>query len=263
VSTLVARAGDGLRAAVDDAKRRSRLNVAVVSVCAVVLALGPLALTLTRAESYQSSSTISLAAGNTPATLPASPSKLLSDALDVHDLQRAIARTATWLQNPADLPRHVTVTETRQDGRQAFVITGSGPTSDEARQLVQATTAQLATAGNVASILIRNAELQRVQGALRAAGQTAAESRALRERRAALARALRTNQPVFAPNAAAPTGERERLGDRILGALPGTRPARPNPVWAAVAGVALALAFGLWVLVLSAGGRRRESGVPG
>jgi hypothetical protein len=55
------------------------------------------------------------------------------------------------------------------------------------------------------------------------------------------------------------TLETERIGDRALGALPGTRSFRPNLVWVTVAGVSLAMALVLWALALSRWSRDRAS----
>jgi hypothetical protein len=53
------------------------------------------------------------------------------------------------------------------------------------------------------------------------------------------------------------------MGDRVLGALPGKRTFRPDPIWVTVAGIALAAALVLWALALGPMRSRSSGSTPG
>jgi hypothetical protein len=79
-----------------------------------------------------------------------------------------------------------------------------------------------------------------------ARGPTPEEARQLAETVAgALAPGVRGVERSTAPLAD------ERVADRLVSALPGSAPPRPSPVWAGLAGAALALALGFGVTRLS------------
>ena len=67
---------------------------------------------------------------------------------------------------------------------------------------------------------------------------------------------MQKHEDVYATTTTTGTLPSERIGDRLLGALPGKRSFRPNVLWVTVAGLALAAALALWALVLTS--RRAE-----
>src|SRR4029078_11738062 len=77
----------------------------------VLLALGPLVLTLLRADSYHSTSYISLNADNPSGRYIENPSKFLSGPVNVRDVQRSIVEGIPWIENARDLPQYLRGTE--------------------------------------------------------------------------------------------------------------------------------------------------------
>jgi hypothetical protein len=237
-----------------------RLNRWALVVGLGLLAVGPLALTLARASDYRSSATITYNPENSAGPLLPRAEALVAGPLDVRDLQRDVARQVGWFDSPEDLADYVHVEQRGGADGPEFVVTARGPAPPEARELAEATAANLRNAAEASAKLTQPLQLQRIGRALRLEGVGDAERAELLDRRSEVARSVRENQEIFAPAPGPATLDSERLGDRILGALPGTRPLRPDPVWAAVAGIALAGALALWVLVLSS--PRRPGGTP-
>jgi hypothetical protein len=228
-----------------------RLNRVALIVGVVVLAVGPLALTLTRASDYHSAATLSLNSSNPSGQYLPNPERLVEEPLEVRDLQRDVARQVDWFDAPDDLADYVTVRELRPDDRTTFAVTARGPSPEEAGELAGAASGSLRDAAEASARFIQPQQLQRIRRSLRREDLPEAERNELIQRRERISASVSENQAIFADAAGPPTLESERLGDRLLGALPGSRPLRPDPVWAGLAGVALALALGLWVLVLS------------
>lgn len=228
-----------------------RLNIAALALAVALLAVGPLALTLARAPDYRSSAAITLDESNpSSAYLPGAES-LVAKPLQVRDLQRQVAKRVDWFNSPNDLDESVSVRERRDPDGRAFVVTARGPSPKEAQELAQVTAVRLRDAAEAAARFTQPLQLQRIRKALSRTGATDAERDELLRRRTEIAKSVRTSQPIFDTTVGVATLSSQRIGDRVLGALPGSRPLRPDPVWAAVAGMALAGALALWVLVLS------------
>jgi hypothetical protein len=237
-----------------------RLNVAALVIGVILLAVGPVALTLARAADYRSSATVSLNEENPSTGHLSNPGQFITGPLQVEDLQRDVAKEVGWFDAPEDLEDYVTVAERDESGRRAYVVTARGPTPAEAGELAEITRAHLIEAAEASARFTQELQLQRIRRALRREDLSTAEREELLSRRGEIAASLRRREGIFTPDPNPATLARERIGDRILGVLPGSRPLRPNPVWAAVAGVALALAMALWVLVLSS--PSRSGGAP-
>jgi len=229
--------------------------MAALAVGVILLAVGPLALTLARAADYRSSTTVSLNTENPSTQYLQRPERFVSEPLEVEDVQRDVAREVGWFDAPDDLPDYVTVS---QGGPGELVVTAKAATPDEARELAEVTAALLIDAAEASARFTQPLQLQRIRRALRRDGLSAAEREELLRRRAEIAASVRERQPIFVAEVSPASLADERIGDRLLGALPGSRPLRPNPVWAAVAGIAMAIALALWVLVLSS----RPTGSP-
>jgi hypothetical protein len=260
VNSTLERGREAVRTMAGEAERRSRLNLTALWIAVGLVAVGPLAFTLLRADDYKSSATISFNAANPsaadlPRTGPGSPAQRLIEApLATPEMQKAMARKVGWFDTPEKLPDYVSVEKRQTDSRPVFVVTARGPGPEEARELAFATSTALNQTADGRAGFIRPLQLKRLTSALRRdQGLSDAERTDLRERRAALASAIRVNKRTLALEPTKPTLANDKPADRLVGALPGSRPLRPNPLWAAAAGLALAAALALWVLVLSSG----------
>jgi hypothetical protein len=232
-----------------------RLNTAALALGVILLAISPLALTLARAADYRSSATVTINSENESTAYLPDPERLITEPLAVEDVQRDVASDVEWFNAPDDLEEYITV---RGAGPGEFVVTARGPTPKEARQLAEVTAGFLIEAAEASARFTQPLQLQRIRRALRREAEPSPEREELVRRRAEIGQSVREQQRIFVAEPSQGTMASERIGDRILGALPGSRPLRPNPVWAAVAGLALALALALWALVLSS----RPTGSP-
>jgi hypothetical protein len=237
-----------------------RIDMIALGIGVALLALGPLALTLARADSYRSTAVVRLNPDNPGARYLSTPAKFLRDPLKVKDLQRQVSKDADWLTNPRDLPDHVAVTG---EGGGKFAITAEGPGAHEAQQLATASATRLREAAEAAAAFTQPLQLQRIDKALKQKDLPAAFRKELLAQRAALRASVRGREDIYATGVSAATLPSERIGDRLLGALPGKRTFRPNLVWVTVAGMALAAALALWALVLSSPRTRRTDSTPG
>jgi hypothetical protein len=230
-----------------------RIDQIALAVAVVLLALGPLALTLARADSYRSTAVISLNPDNPGARYLPNPGKFLSDPLKVKDLQRQVAKDVDWFNTPRDLPDHVRVVD---QGNRSFGVSAEGPGADEAQALATSAARRLRDAAEAGAAFTQPLQLKTIDTALKKKDLPAEFRTELRKRRAAIATSIREHEDIYGPAPASATRPTERVGDRLLSALPGKRSFRPNPAWAAFAGIALAAALALWALVLT--GRRPE-----
>jgi hypothetical protein len=219
-----------------------RIEMIALGIGVALLALGPLALTLARADAYDSTAVVALNPDNPSARYLPNPRAFVADPLELRDLQRNVAQDVGWFNSPRDLPDHVRVVS---QGAGQFAVIAEGPGPREAQELAQASARRLREAAETAAAYTQGAQVKKLPPG---------------PRRQAIAASMRTHQDLYAQPTAA-TIEKERLGDRLLGALPGKRTFRPDPVWVAVAGIALAGALVLWVLAL-APLRSRSSGSP-
>jgi len=224
-----------------------RVDTVALAIGVALLALGPLLLTLARADDYQSSTVVSLNADNASARYLPDPRGLLAGPLKLKDPQREIAEAVEWFGTPADLPDYVRVTS---QGGGAFAVTARGPAPEEARQLAVVAARELREGGEAAAAFTQPFQLKQLRRALRRDDLSPARRDELLTRRSAIARSVREDADIYAANATPATVQSERIGDRLLEALPGSRPFRPNPFWAGAAGVALAGALMLWALAL-------------
>jgi hypothetical protein len=236
------------------------IDKVALAIGVALLALGPLALTLTRADSYHSTAVVSLNTLNPGARYVPDPRGLLAGPLKVKDVQRHIAKDVGWFDTARDLPKYVQVT---QKGAGAFAVTARGPGNHDAQELATATARRLREAAELGATFTQTAELKRLKEALKRDDLTAARRDELLTRRKALGQSVRTGAGVYAPNPPVATLESERIGDRALGALPGDRSFRPNLLWVTVAGVSLAMALALWALALGPLRSRGRSSTPG
>jgi hypothetical protein len=236
-----------------------KIDLIALGIGAALLALGPLALTLARADSYDSTAIVTLNPANPSARFLPHPAKFLADPLTVKDVQHAVNEDVGWFNNARDLPDHVRV-ESRGDGQ--FAVIAEGPGTKEAQELADSAAIRLRAAAGTAGAFLQNSQLVDLDKKLKAKDLTAAERKLLRTERATIAASVRKRQDIFAVPTAA-TLSSERMGDRVLGALPGKRTFRPDPIWVTVAGIALAAALVLWALALGPMRSRSSGSTPG
>lgn len=220
-----------LRSALTDLWQRSPRTGILIAVCALIVAVGPLALTLSRTE-YEASSSIAQLVDlpeYTQAEEVAGVKLIMGAIINSPDAQETVADEVAWLDSPEEVATRVGLAARWRRGRPEAVITAHASTPDDARAL------------------------------------SAATARTLREKAELVARlgdpyksALRGEGRAFNPPRRLGT-EREWPVDGALAALPGRLPPRPDPVWAAVAGLALAAALILAVLALRPSDRLRRS----
>jgi hypothetical protein len=221
-----------------------RIDLIALGIGIALLALGPLALTLARADSYKSTAVVALNPDNAGARYMPNPGKLLTDPLQVRDLQRDVAKDVDWFNSPRDLPDHVDVVG---QGGGRFAVVAEGPGNHEAQELAEATATRLRGAAQVAGTFTQQAQLRQLpHGA----------------ERQAIAASIRNHEDIYAQPTAA-TLPQERIGDRLLGKLPGKRTFRPDLVWVTVAGIALAGALALWAMALGPMRSRSSGSAPG
>jgi hypothetical protein len=231
--------------------RRTPLGLGVVIGCVLLLALGPLVLTLLRAKDYRGSVTMSFnpaAREGVPLVKDSEILTVLQGHLKARRLQRQIANEVGSLPSAKQLPDYVTVSQASQDGSTTFVVKARGPTPEEARQLAAAFATDVAPLAGPAIRLVAFESLFHLRDTLKEGGMTPSERARIRGYKLAL---QRQGASIFAPEPTLGPLTDKRIGDRVLSALPGSTPARPSPVWAALAGIGLALAFGIWAVVLS------------
>lgn len=221
-----------LRTSLGDLRRRSPQTLALLAACSLIVAVGPLALTLSRTE-YDASSSIaqSVDLPEYTQTQEVGGVKLIMGAIiNSPDARRAVADQAAWLDSPDEVATRVQLGARWRGGRPEAVITAHASTPDDARELAGATARTLR---EKAELVARSEDVYK--SALGGGGQ-----------------AFDPPGPVRADG--------ERPVDAVLAALPGRLPPRPQPVWAAVAGMALAAALILVVLALGPPDRLRRSG---
>jgi hypothetical protein len=236
---------------------KGRLDRTVLTVGVLLLALGPLVVTLLRAEDYGSTTTISLNPANPTVAYFPDLGSLVSGPVDVTDVQRRVAREVDWFDTPRDLPDYVSVSERGTAERRQFLVLARGPSPEEAAELARVSSRSLLDAAETGATFTQPLQLKRIAAALGRGDQTAEERARLQQRRREVSASISGGEPIFAAQPQAPSLESERVGDRLLGALPGDRPLRPNLLWALVAGLVLAGVLVLCVAVLSPAGSRR------
>jgi hypothetical protein len=235
---------------------RSRADMIGLALGVLLLALGPLVLTLLRSEDYTSTTTISMSDNPSGDLLPR-PLGFVAGPVEVRDLQRAVDRRVGWLDSPRDLPDYVSIEAVDGPGRPQYVLTARGPGADEARALATASAREVIESAENGAHFFLGGELPKIERALRRDDLPAARRLELTQRRDDIQAVLDNQEFVYERTATPATRPDERAADRLLGALPGSRPLRPDPLWAGLAGLALALALLAWVLALSPASRRR------
>jgi len=158
-------------------------------------------------------------------------------------------------------PDRVALSPGQRRGVFSFTLGIPGRTPDEARRLAGALTSELESASG-------RSRVGRVSAALQTAETQLATKRLSSGRRALLAQRVSNFQAfLVAPSAglvAGPGGVRvaapSRWADRLVDALPGSLPPRPNPVWACLAAVlcasGLLATVRIWACRTPAVGRR-------
>jgi hypothetical protein len=215
--------------------RRGRLGWLAV---AALLVLGPLGFNLAREPRFDASMTISpRAVGPYPAIDdPGYYRTLLADpqlrARTKADGGEAVGGDDDVTILPGPEPETVTLT----------VRAG---TPERAQVFVNALGPQIARATERALALVASEDAARLRERLRRTGLSVAERRTLRARLRRIEELSADSPPgVVLGSAAMP--QIDRWADRLADALPGALPARPNPAWAALAGLFVAAA--LWAI---------------
>ncbi len=205
----LATALESVRAGLADARARSPRTLALLVACLAIVAVGPLALTLLRADDYEARFTIAQAAA-----LPLSDFsqreqvagiQLLMGAITPSPgLQREVLEDVDWIDRRKEVTTRTTLAGRWRDGRPEAVITTTGPTSDQARALAESVSDSLSERAEPAALFG-----DALKPVIRSEG-----------------RAFARPTPV--------QGDEDRPGDRLLVALPGAPPSRPQPGWAAL-----------------------------
>jgi hypothetical protein len=223
-----------------------------LAVAAAILIVGPLALTLMRSEDYTSTTTLRITDSPLESRLPESIRlSYLTAMLKVRDLQRGVLRDADWPEDAEDLPDYVSVQPSSEQGHAAYVLSARAPSADQANALATVSARELLRVAQNGVRLFFAVELRETEDRLESGDLEPAQRRALRRERDQLAAVVAGETTLYEPTATPATLPRERFADRLVGALPGTRSPRPNPLWACLAGAALAVALLIWVLALS------------
>ncbi len=219
---------DAVRAPLADLHARSRRTFVLLVTCLLIVALGPLVLTLARADDYEASFSIAQAA-----PLPLSQASqdeqvagvqlLVGAIIPKRDLARDVLERVDFPDRPKQVYEQTRLRGRWRDGRPEVVVAALAPTSDQARALAEAVSEGLS---------------ERVEPVARLGP--------------ALEPVLRQKGRAYDPPTAVQTDE-TRLGDTLIGVVPGEPPPRPQPGWAALAGVALAAALLLCVLMAGRG----------
>ena len=221
-----------------------RIDVIALGIGVALLVIGPLALTLARADSYKSTAVVSLNPDNPSARYLHDPRGLLGDPVKLRDLQHNVAKDVGWLTSSRELPDRVHVASR---GGGEFAVVAEGPGGQEAQQLADAAAHRLRDAAETAGVFVQSAQAKNLPPG---------------PRRDAVRAALRTHADLYGQPGPA-TLPKERIGDRLLGALPGKRRFRPDPIWVTVAGIALAMALVLWARALAPVRSRRSGSATG
>jgi hypothetical protein len=241
---------------------KSRWTVAALACAFVILALGPFVLTVMRADDYSSSAGITFADPAIGRQMP-EPESFVAGPLELRDLQRTVARQVDWLERAEDLPEHVSIQQVGGPERSVFLVEARGAGPAEAQELATVAAKEVTSAAETAGQFWLASALQAADRQLRRGDLPPSELEDVRARRDQLQEAVDEGARIFNESPSRATQPSERAADRLLGALPGERPARPDPLWAALAGLALALALLTWVLVLNGADSRRRPSAPG
>lgn len=253
MSSAVERALTGSRRSAAAALRSPR-TLALLIVCLGIVVLVPLAVTLLRAEAYRSSSAIKLASSELIAERSVQirgVENLLKSQLKSETVQEKILDRAQWLGTADDVPDHVRLRGAPEADPLEVVVHVQAPSARDARQLAGVAAAELVEAAEPTARFVRLGLLRFTRKALRREDVSDENERTLREREEALGQAVRADDDVFDPRPSGAPLPAERFADRIFGALPGRTPPRPHPVWAVAAGLILASALAVWLLVLA------------
>jgi hypothetical protein len=229
---------------------RSKWTVAALACACLILVLGPLVLTLLRADEYTSTAELSFSTDNTVGRQLDQPRSFVAGPLKLRDLQRAVARRVDWIERPDDVPEYVSVREAAGADADSYLLEARGAGPEEAQALATAASEEVLRAAETAAQFLVHGELRGLNRRLRRGEIERSELEAARARRDDFQELADRGMRVFSQSPGPATLPAERAADRLLGALPGDRPIRPNPVWAGLAGLALAVALLVWVLVL-------------
>jgi hypothetical protein len=236
---------------------RSRATTIALACAAAILVLGPLAFTLLRAEDYASSTTVRMKSSPLAEELPDSLGlEFIAGLFDVRGFQRTIARQTDWPTDADDLPEYLSV---RAAGDGSFVVTARAPSADQAHELATVGGREISVAAENGVRFFLGGQLAGLDEQLRDDDLEPVSRLELTRERDEIAAVVNGDVTVYEQAPPPATKPKERLADRLLGALPGSRPERPNPLWAALAGAALAVALLAWVFALSP---QRRSGAP-
>ena len=222
---------DAVRAPLADLHARSRRTFVLLVTCLLMVAVGPLVLTLARADHYEASFSIAQAAPLPLAQASqdeqvAGVQLLVGAVIPKRDLARDVLERVDFPDQPKEVYEQTRLRGRWRDGRPEVVVAALAPTSDQARALAEAVSEGLS---------------ERVEPVARLGP--------------ALEPVLRQKGRAYDPPTAVQTDDETRLGDSLIGVVPGEPPPRPQPGWAALAGVALAAALLLCVLTA---GRARQ-----
>jgi hypothetical protein len=236
---------------------RSRATTIALACAAAILVLGPLVFTLMRAEDYGSSTAVRMTSGPIADELPDSLGlEFIEGLFDVRGFQRAVARATDWPPDADDLPEYMSV-RGADDG--SFVVTARAPSADQAHELATVGAREIVAAAENGVRFYLGGQLAGLDEQLAAENLEPARRFELTSERNQVAAIVNGETTVYDTEVPPASKPKERLADRVLGALPGGRPERPNPLWAALAGAALAVALLAWVFALTP---QRRSGAP-
>lgn len=233
VRRLLASGASGTRTLGARAHRQSRGRWIGWTLVAALLTLGPLAFNLARAASFEASILLFPRA--------VEPYPAVSDPAAYRPFLRDPVLHQQMRINTGPEPfRPERVTLERGADPNTIRLTVAEATPTRAQRVVNALAPQIAAADqrDLRRRADRDEALVRLR--LRARPPTA-ERRALRGRLRRLTQFGEFPPPRILPGAESPPPRIERWADRVVADLPGEFYARPNPLWAAVAGLLVSL----------------------
>ena len=247
---LVTGLAASLRAAVRSESRRRRLRWLAV---AGVLVLGPLAFNLARESDYEASVALFPTAVEPypPIRDPGYYRSLLADPVLREQMRVNLGRPTDY--HGVSIRRG---SETAQ-----LILTAAAEVPERAQTIVNALAPQIAGATQRQLARIANRDTERVGERLSSTSLSTEDRRTLQRRLRRLQQFGEFPPPRVLPGVLAPRPPIDGWADELVDGLPGDFSARPNPLWAALAGLLVAVT--LWaiclVLVLPAG---RREGAP-
>jgi hypothetical protein len=216
---------------------------------AVLLVVGPLAFNLAREPGFKASVQLFPSA--------VAPYPKISDPRYYEALLADPELREQMRLNVGDrVAKYEDVTIRRGPGSDRLTVTAEADKPEKAQRFVNGLAPQIAGATRRQLGLVVQQDVDRLRVRL-GRGASGAAERSIRRRLRRLVGYGEFPPPRVLPGANAPRPRIERWADRLVDDLPGDFRARPDPAWAALAGLLVAATLWAIGLVLAPPGRRR------